>query len=287
VFNDIRDLWPDEMVVRAPRWGRTVAKLFSLPLRWQAIEALRKSTGLIAISEAYLSWGLAMTGRQRGPSDQVIPLGYTGQATPDSCPDDVMNRLCASGVDPSRQIFWFCGTFVGNIDLKTVIDAAEILAGNQNLQFVLTGDGERAAEWKAHARNRSNVVFTGWLGAAEIAGMSSMSYVGLAAYKPGASMSLPNKLFEYMSAGLPILSCLAGEAAEVIQANDIGVSYVAGQAVDLADRILDISRDTSTRERQATNARALFQRKYSAQVIYNRYADFLETAACAQLESAS
>lgn len=279
VFTDIRDLWPDEIVLRAPRWARSVARLLTWPLRQQAVEALEKSTGLIAISDAYLRWGLEMAGRTIRGTDQVLPLGYTGAATPERCPDEVLDRLRRFGADPDKKIFWFCGTFVGNIDLKTVIDAARVLSKTQELQFVLSGDGERAAVWRDYARSQSNVVFTGWLGASEIAGMSAIAYAGLAAYKPGASMSLPNKLFEYMSAGLPVVSCLAGEAAQIIEKNDIGVSYLAGNADDLANKVLSLARDVNLRDRQAVCARSLFESTYSVEVIYEHYADFLESAA--------
>ncbi len=279
VFTDIRDLWPDEIVRRAPRWARAAANLLTWPLRQQAVEALKKSTGLIAISDAYLRWGLEMAGRTIRGTDHVIPLGYTGQATPARCPDDVLDRLRRLGANPDKQIFWFCGTFVGNIDLKTVIDAARILSGRHEVQFVLSGDGERAAEWKDYAHNQSNVIFTGWLGAREIAGMCAIAYAGLAAYKPGASMSLPNKLFEYMSAGLPVVSCLTGEAAKIIEESDIGLSYSAGNADDLADKVVRLAGDARLRDRQAASARSLFEEKYSADLIYNRYADFLESAA--------
>lgn len=279
VFADIRDLWPDEIVLRAPPWARGFARLLTWSLRQQAIEAVKKSSGLIAISDAYLRWGLKMAGRDMRATDQVIPLGYTGQVTPDQCPDDVLDRLEVCGVDPEKRIFWFCGTFVGNIDLKTVIDAARILSDRHELQFVLTGDGERAAEWRGYAGNQPNVVFTGWLGAGEIAGMSALAYAGLAAYKPCASMSLPNKLFEYMSAGLPVVSCLSGEAANIIEECDIGLSYLAGNADDLVEKVVRLAGDVNMRARQSASASALFEQKYSAQVVYKRYADFIESAA--------
>jgi len=279
VFTDIRDLWPDEIVRRAPLWSRFAVKLAIWPLRRQAVATMKESAGLIAISDAYLRWGLLMANRSAGRADQMIPLGYTGESTPQRCPDEVLGRFRSLGVDPDRQIFWFCGTFVGNIDLRTVIDAARILAGSPRILFVFSGDGERATEWKRHAHDLANVVFTGWLGAAEIAGMSAIAYAGLAAYEPRASMSLPNKFFEYMSAGLPLVSSLTGEAATIIDENNIGLSYMAGRAEDLAEKILRLSEDTRLRSRQAMCARSLFDKQYSAETIYKRYVSLLESSA--------
>ncbi len=287
VFTDIRDLWPDEIVLRAPPWARGAAKLATWPLRRAAVEAVNKSAGLIAISDAYLDWGLQMAGRTRSRADRVIPLGYTGHATPERCPDTVLERLRSFGVDPTKKIFWFCGTFVGNIDLKTVIDAARILSGRHEVQFVLSGDGERAVEWRDYAKSQSNVIFTGWLAAGEIAGMSAIAYAGLAAYKHGASMSLPNKLFEYMSAGLPVVSSLTGEAEKIIEKSDVGISYSAGNADDLADKVVRLAVDARLRNSQATASRSLFEENYSADLIYNCYADFLESASAASSRTSS
>ncbi len=272
---DIRDLWPDEMLDRVPRRLRPVGRWALAPMYAAAREALSGATGLIAISNSFLSWGLAFARRERRANDHVLPMGYTGKLD-FPAPDDATHAaLAALGVDPAKRIFWFAGTFVGNIDLGTVIEAARTLRDHPQIQFVLSGTGERDKEWREQARGLPNIVFTGWAGKQALSCLASMAWAGLGAYRKGASMSLPNKVFEYMSAGVPVLLSLGGETRELVVENDIGLAYEAGDAASLRAAVLRIADDSALRARLSANARRLFDESFSPRSIYGRYAEVL------------
>src|SRR5438309_1651100 len=116
-----------------------------------------------------------------------------------------------------------------DVYLRPVIATARSMLerDDRRAQFVFAGDGEGALEWRTRAAGLSNVVFTGWLSAAGIAALLEMSSVGLGAYAAGAPQGLPNKLYEYLSAGVPILSSLRGEAEALLAGAGCGVTYSA------------------------------------------------------------
>ena len=64
-----------------------------------------------------------------------------------------------------------------------------------------------------------------------------MTKVGLVTYSKDAIMSLPNKPFEYMAEGLPLLSSLRGELRDLIEKHRIGRFYEAGNPSSLADGV--------------------------------------------------
>ena len=101
VFLDIRDLWPDEILARVPRWMRGAGRLVLAPLFREAARALQGATGIVGISEAYLGWALDRAQRPRTTSDRVFPLGYTGQLHRAEPGPEVGARLLAMGVDPA------------------------------------------------------------------------------------------------------------------------------------------------------------------------------------------
>jgi glycosyltransferase involved in cell wall biosynthesis len=256
---DIRDLWPDEMLDRVPRIARPLGRLLLAPLYADARRALRDATALVAISGEFLAWGLERAGRPRAALDRVIPMGYTGALGAVAVDEAVRAKLIGLGVDPARRIFWFSGTFTANLDLGTVIEAARLLERETAIQFVFCGAGERDAEWRAQARGLANVVFTGWAVASELAWLSSIAWAGLAAYAPHARMTNPNKVFEYMSAGLPILLSLGGETRALIEDHDAGSGYTAGDPQSLAAAVHRLADDATLRERQSARAKQLFQ----------------------------
>src|SRR5690606_4552679 len=158
-----------------------------------------------------LSWGLAYAGRSRAPQDGVFTHGYPERSAtaPGMAVKDWVKQLY---IDPGRRIFWFSGTFVGSIDLSTVIEAARLLRDRSDVMFVFSGSGQQEAAWREQAKGLSNIRFTGWLDREQLDAMAARAWVGLGAYKKGALMSLTNKIFEYMAYGLPILISLPGDA---------------------------------------------------------------------------
>jgi glycosyltransferase involved in cell wall biosynthesis len=276
-FLDIRDLWPDEMVERLPHAARGIARILLSPLFASAHRALQGASGLIAISERFLSWGLEFAGRERSADrDRIFPIGYTGNPAGTKTGGADLRNALIGGVNPEKRIFWFAGTFVGNIDLGTVIEAARRLQARKGIQFVLTGSGERSDEWRSQARGLANVVFTGWADGAQLDALSSVAWAGLGAYRKGAKMSMPNKLFEYMSRGLPIVIGLDGDTRDLVVSRNIGLPYEAGDPASLAAVVERLADNADLRGAMSANATRVYDEQFSPRRIYEAYADFLE-----------
>ncbi len=277
VFVDVRDPWPDVFYRVLPRPLRRLGSLLFSPFVRQARSALHGATGILAVSETYLTWGLTLGNRARGPRDAVITHGYP---SPPSVEESKVAALRESlGVRPDMTVLWFVGSFARHYDIGTIIDAARRLADRQDLLFVLTGTGDRDAEWRARAEGLRNVRFTGWVDRMAIARLSRIASAGLVSYIPDAPMSLTNKLFEYMSAGLPLLLGLAGEAETIVREWDCGIVYRPGDPADLARAVLAIADDPTLRRRLAEGSTRAFQTAFAEDVIYPRFVALLEAEA--------
>lgn len=280
VLLDIRDLWPDLLIDVAPqrlRWlSRWLLRGMSEDARW----AMAEADGLVGISEGYLNWGLKYAGRGRRESDAMIPLGYVAPiaSQTDASTGEKMRSL---GIDPALALCWYVGSFGRQYEMEPVIGAAKAFsdAGRTDVQFVISGDGERGARWKELARGLGNVVFTGWIDADGINWLRAHAAIGLQPYVAGAPQGLANKLFEYLSAGLPVVSSLSGENQALIARHNCGVTYRAGDTEDCSRNLSLLLDDPELRRRMGANGKRLFDQQYDGRAVFEKLAEHLETVA--------
>jgi glycosyltransferase involved in cell wall biosynthesis len=282
VVIDIRDQWPDLYLTILPKPLRRVGQLFLQSefnrVRW----ICRNATGLTAVSNTYLNWALSYAGRQRHHQDGVFPLGYRRAVQDEFLVARQTSKLqTRHGIHSNSLIFAFVGIFGASYDLETVIQAARVLPAEEaaTVQFVLGGDGDKGLKLRKMAQGLNNVVFTGWLDENSIQGMLHLASVGLAPYVKSALQSLPNKPYEYMASGLPLLSSLRGELEALILKEGIGLQYQAEDVASLVEKIRWLVAHPDERKGMGARARRLFQEQFSVEVIYPRLIEHLEKIA--------
>jgi len=284
VVVDVRDLWPDVFLDAVPRGLRLLARTALHGEFRRVARILRRATAIVAISEQYLQWALRYADRPRGAWDGVFPHGYPRSTVAPVELAQARRELAAMGVDPRRTVSSFVGTFGHSYDLTPVISTARRMLERRDLraQFVFAGDGERAVQWRRLAKGLTNVVFTGWLSAAGIAALLGMSSIGLAAYVDGAAQGLPNKIFEFLSAGLPILSSLGGEAAALLEDAGCGLTYSARDPASFAAALNRLLDQPVARRDMGRRALAKFEADFQADHIYPTLVRHLEALVTAE-----
>jgi glycosyltransferase involved in cell wall biosynthesis len=203
-------------------------------------------------------------------------LGYEQKSILEGDLAAALGFLRSRGVDPGKRIVWYVGGFGWSYDLAPVIAAARRLAekGDTSLQFVLSGSGGKEEALRSSTKGLGNVVFTGWLDAAGLAAMMRLAALGLAAYSDKAAQSLPNKIFEYMSGGVPILSSLRGECAQFLRTHQCGATY--NSAAEFMEQIDAFQAHPQRWAEMGAKGRAVFLKEYDSAVIYPRMADYIE-----------
>ena len=276
VVVDIRDLWPDVLFDFFPA---PVQKLVRRTLTWMDKDTdflLEHAFSVIGISQGYLDWGIKKINRTPSKWDRVFPLGYTLATYPDEQLAAAQKKLTAMGVDTSKKIFWYVGTMNHQFELKTLCAVAnKMYQDKKPVQFVISGTGVLENEWRELAAQLPNVVFTGWVDAIEIAFLRKHSHVGLQPYLRSARMGLANKLFEYLSAGLPILSSLQGENKTLLDEFHCGFTYDEGDVEDCYQKALKLLNDAE-HQSMSRNAKALYDDKFDAAKLEKEFLQFLK-----------
>jgi glycosyltransferase involved in cell wall biosynthesis len=283
VIVDVVDPWPDVYLSAVPPTVRPLGRLLLGAEYRRLTRILQGATALTSVSRTYLEWA-ADRGAPRVPQRQrFFPLGYTGGVAGTGPGVEraqggagIRGRF---GIPCGTHLAVFSGTFGRSYDLRTVVACAALLHrhGRTDIHFVLAGQGDQMPALRRRAASLPNVTMTGWLDQRALTELIQAATVGLCAYAPHALQALPYKPFEYMAAGLPQISSLQGELADLLRVQGVGRQYDAGSATSLAGAIVAIVDEPTIRERMSEAARQLFARRFDARAIYSEMAAFVES----------
>lgn len=165
-------------------------------------------------------------------------------------------------------------------DLGVVLEAAKILDGT-DVGIVLLGDGKEKANLQAQADEMglTNVTFAPSLPKAEMAGALAAADACIAILKPldAYKTTYPNKVFDYMAAGRPVVLAIDGVIREVVEAAECGIFAAPGDPSALAEAIRTLASDKAKARRMGLKGRAYLEEHFSRTVIGEKLVGLLES----------
>ncbi len=196
------------------RWPRLVAICASLLRR-----IVSRCAGVIVVSPPI---GDEIQRRFGGPPPTLV------RNTPAYQPPTGSNRLRERlGLDRSTRIALYQGYLQPDRSLDILVRAARFLATGHVI--VLMGRGTAQAELEALATREGvtdRLFLLPHVPYQELLSWTSSADLGLCIFRPDYSLSirwcLPNKLFEYLMAGVPVLSSNLDAAADLLTHYDVG-----------------------------------------------------------------
>jgi glycosyltransferase involved in cell wall biosynthesis len=130
-------------------------------------------------------------------------------------------------------------------DLVVILQTAKLLTNNPNIHFLLVGDGKEkhALQQKAHEMQLSNLIFMDPVSKNQIAEVLAAADACIAILKPLElyKTTYPNKVFDYMAAGRPVLLVIDGVIRKVVEEAKCGLFVQPGNADDLAKKTVWLS----------------------------------------------
>ena len=277
VLIDVRDLWPDVFLDYVKNnFLKRIVKFFLRNDFARLKNLLKNADALLAISNGCLQWGLEKAGRQANQWDRVFYLGYEYKQGSSVNVNDAIFTDWLREIK-NKKILVFIGTFGMSYELPLLVQAARRMqnSGMNELCFVIAGTGEQEQTIRRETRGLSNVILPGWIGSSEIQMLLSRGYAGLLACR-SIEHALPNKTLEYLSAGLPVISSLEGEMADMIAKYKLGFNYSPGDLEGLCNAITVLASDQLLHDEMSINALAFFQKYGDANVIYTTFAKHIE-----------
>jgi glycosyltransferase involved in cell wall biosynthesis len=146
--------------------------------------------------------------------------------------------------------------------LETVLDAGEILQGKQDchIKIILLGSGAQKQELIDYSvsRNLKNIIFIDTVDKSQVARYWSILDVCIVHLRdtPLFKTVIPSKIFESMGMGIPLIHCVLGESARIIENESIGWVIHPEDPQTLANAMIEASSNNDLLLRMANNCRA-------------------------------
>jgi glycosyltransferase involved in cell wall biosynthesis len=165
-----------------------------------------------------------------------------------------------------RFVALYAGAHGLSNDLGVVLDAARELRPERDITFVLVGDGKDkpALQARAAAEGLSNVVFIPPVAKDGMSAVLAASDCGIAILKPLPlyTTTYPNKVFDYMAAGRPVVLAVDGVVRELVEGAGAGVFVPPGDGRALAAAVRRLALDRAAARRLGARGRGLVEARF-------------------------
>lgn len=269
---EVRDLWPE-----LPKAMGVIKN----PLVLAAMSALEFISYKSAHKLIGLSPGIVEGIEKRGVSKERIAL------IPNGCDlgifSDSTDAWRPSQIKEGDLLAVFAGTHGMANGLDAVLDAAAELKkrGREDIKFLLIGRGKLKSRLQERAKNErlDNVVFHDPVNKKQLSGLMRSTDIGMQilanvpAFYYGTS---PNKFFDYIAAGLPVLNNYPGWLAEMIRKNQCGYTVEPDNARAFADALESAAANKAELKIMGERSRALAESKFDRVLLSNQFVDWLE-----------
>ena len=271
---EVRDLWPE-----LPREMGVITNPVVLKLMgWLEWLSYRSAHRLIGLSPGIVE-GIVRLGVKR-ENIAMIPNG---------CDLDIFSDKeqvwRPEGVGSNDLMAVFAGTHGVANGLDSVLDAALVLKKRQrtDIKIVLVGQGKLKAALQGRVRKKklNNIIFHDPVDKARLAGLMAGADIGLQtlanvpAFYYGTS---PNKFFDYIAAGLPVLNNYPGWLSEMIKEKRCGFIVPPDNAELFAEALESAASDRQLLRNMGENSLKLAADQFDRDDLSSQFVSWMEGA---------
>ena len=220
----------------------------------------------------------------RARADERLPVAMI----PNGCDLEVFHpskraKLTLPGIEPDDFVAGFTGAHGVANGLDALLAVAEELKrrGDRCVKLVFIGDGKEKERLAARATELglTNCLFFPPVPKADLGAITASLDCGLMilrdipAFYRGTS---PNKFFDYIAAGIPVVNNYPGWLAGLIQESRCGIVVPPGNVAAFADALQRLAADADTRRAMGAAARVLAEKEFARPLLADRFIVTLE-----------
>ena len=270
---EVLDLWPEFAI------GMGVLK--NRYLIWTAKKVewffYRVSQHLVGNSPAYRDY--LIEGGIAAERVTFIPMGVDLTLfDPESRGEKMRTRFDLG----DKFVVTYAGAHGISNDLDTVLDAATQTQDDPEIHYLFVGGGNEKPRLEAKTKELglTNITFGGTVPKDEVGDVLAASNACIALLKdiPQYKTPFPNKVFDYMAAGRPVLLGIDGVIREVVEAAEAGIFFHPGKGDQLAAAVRRLKDDPSLSQQMKESGREYVRQHYDIALQADRFEEVFDKA---------
>lgn len=177
------------------------------------------------------------------------------------------------GIKEEDFVVMYSGNIGGKQDWETTIETIKKLQNNQNIKFIIAGDGNRKESVERELKNYKNVTILPLQPKERLNDFLNLGDLHIIPQKPDAKDSfMPSKLLGIMSVEKPVLVLANKESNlyEVIKKEEIGYVLSEAEYDKFSDTILEIEKNRIENEVRAKKARKYVLQNYVYEIVMEK-----------------
>ena len=269
---EVRDLWPEFPI----QMGAIKNSFFIKYLRSFEKRIYDDAIGIVTLSP-----GMEEGVRKTNTSCKQICM-IPNMSKPDIFYPREKNQetLEKFQIDPSAfNVIYFGALGIAN-GIVYILEAAKQLLDKPNIRFIFLGDGADRIKIEKYIQQNvtSNVSYLGTLDLFSTSDIANCCNASLITFLdiPILYTNSPNKLFDSLSAGLPVIVNSRGWTKDLVEKNQCGFFVEPTSPEDLANKLYKLSLSKEMQNLYSDNARRLSLTTYDKNKLCSELVDFVE-----------
>ncbi|MDQ0595107.1 glycosyltransferase involved in cell wall biosynthesis [Chryseobacterium ginsenosidimutans] len=268
---EVRDLWPEVPIQMGAITNRWVIKI----ARWLEKTIYKNSSHVVALSHGMQE---GVTKYIKKEKTSMIPnMAKMDEFWPREKNDDLINKLGLK--KESFKVVHFGSLGLAN-GAQTIVESTKLLNHRDDVEFLFVGGGstEKDLQEEVKKNNLKNVKFLGKFPMKDVSEIVNFSDVSIISFLdlPILYTNSPNKLFDSLSAGKPIIVNSAGWTKDIAEQYNCGFYVNPNQPQELVEKVLHLKSNPRLVEEMGNNSRKLAETVYDKSILCKKFVEVVE-----------
>lgn len=268
---EVRDLWPEvpiQMGAIKNSWTIKTTRLLEKTIYKNASRVIALSPGMQDGVVKYIPKEKTSMIPNMAKMDEFWPRGKN---------DQLMEKLGLK--KDSFKIVHFGSLGLAN-GAHSIIESAKLLKNREDIEFLFVGGGstENDLVEEVEKNNLKNVKFLGKFPMSDVSEIVNFSDVSVISFLdlPILYTNSPNKLFDSLSAGKPIIVNSAGWTKDIAEKSHCGYYVNPNRPEELVQKVLYLKDNPDVVNEMGQNARKLAETVYDKSILCKKFVEVIE-----------